>query len=62
MAMAGFSVSYEELSRAAYNEFDQRNCDETLFAAVSADVGATNPNIRDQYVQRRVNQFKGQCL
>ena len=58
MAMAGFSVSYEKLSLAAYNEFDQRNCEETLLASVSADMGGNNPDIRDEYMQRRVNQFE----
>ena len=60
MAMAGFSVSYEELSIAAYNEFDQRNCDETLLESVSADMGCSNSDIREEYMQRRVDQFEGE--
>ena len=57
-AMAGFSVSHEELLLAAYNEFDQQNCDEILIASVSEELGVTSPDIRDEYTRRRIDQFQ----
>ena len=58
MAIAGFSISYEQLSLSAYNEFDQQTYDELLYTSVSAEMGATSPDIRDEYMRRRVDQFQ----
>ena len=58
MAMAGFSVSYEDLSYSAYNEFDRQNYDEVLFASLGQESGTTSSDIREEYMRRRVDQFQ----